>query len=506
MGKSLQILIGSESNELINQIIEILKHGGFSISQTSAANLNKLSLALKEKQWDFIIADDDSPDLNGSNILKYLESHQVDSPIILISSNADDDTMVDFIKKGMCDVISKSNLKSLNTAVWREYNHKNTINERILFEREMRQSEQFLRDIFNTVQEGICVVDTSLNILRVNSWIKKTFDDKTIFSGQKCFFVFKNRQTQCESCPCVSTLKDGRTYQEIFKYSKSNGEIYWYDLTSYPLKNTHGKIIGVIQSVKDITKQKNAEDDIRELNEQLEKRVKLRTSQLEATNKELESFSYSVSHDLRAPLVRIDGFSQLLTDGYNDILDDEGKHFLNRIRSSVLNMSELIDNLLLLSRVTRSEMKITEINLSKIVQNIVEPMREASPKRNVELVIEKDVLARGDVRLLKLVLENLLNNAWKFTQHTENAKIEFGNLNNNKETIFFIKDNGAGFNNDYAERLFAPFQRLHSEKEFLGNGVGLATVKRIIMRHGGNVWAEGEINKGATFYFSLPEE
>ena len=151
-------------------------------------------------------------------------------------------------------------------------------------------------------------------------------------------------------------------------------------------------------------------------------------------------------------------------------------------------------------------MKITEINLSKIVQNIVEPMREASPKRNVELVIEKDVLARGDVRLLKLVLENLLNNAWKFTQHTENAKIEFGNLNNNKETIFFIKDNGAGFNNDYAERLFAPFQRLHSEKEFLGNGVGLATVKRIIMRHGGNVWAEGEINKGATFYFSLPEE
>ncbi|NOZ62178.1 MAG: hypothetical protein GXO74_10890, partial [Calditrichaeota bacterium] len=222
---------------------------------------------------------------------------------------------------------------------------------------------------------------------------------------------------------------------------------------------------------------------------------------------ELEAFSYSVSHDLRAPLVRIDGFSQLLLDCHADQLDDEARHYLNRIRSSVMLMSELIDDLLDLSRVTRSEMEIREINLSGVAEEIVRALRESEPQRRVEVVIQPELKARGDARLLARALDNLFNNAWKFTAKKSPAKIEFGMMARASVPVFFIRDNGAGFNNDYAAQLFAPFRRLHSSKEFPGNGIGLATVQRIIHRHGGKIWAEGKVNQGAVFYFTVqPKE
>jgi len=226
---------------------------------------------------------------------------------------------------------------------------------------------------------------------------------------------------------------------------------------------------------------------------------------LAAVNKELESFSYSVSHDLRAPLRSIDGFSQALVEDYPDKLDEQGKDYLQRVRSSTQRMGELIDDLLKLSRVTRSEIKLEMVNLSTLAQSIATEVQKTQPERQVEFVITPGLSAKGDEHLLRLLLENLLGNAWKFTAKHPQARIAFGSTRVDGKQVFFVRDDGAGFDMTYADKLFAPFQRLHSASEFPGIGIGLATAQRIINRHGGRVWAEGEIEKGATFYFTLVE-
>lgn len=270
--------------------------------------------------------------------------------------------------------------------------------------------------------------------------------------------------------------------------------------------NLNGKVYFVGIGL-DITERKKAEKEIQALNTELEERVLRRTVELTAANKELESFSYSVSHDLRAPLRSIEGFSQILLEEYGDAVPEKGRQYLERMRYNVLHMGELIESILELSRLGRGEIQIVKIDVSSLAAEVAEGLIAENPKRDVRVDIEPGMIAMGDPQLLRIVLVNLLNNAWKFTSKRKHARIKIGTiLDPQHGYAYFIHDNGIGFDNAYKEKLFVAFQRLHADRDYPGTGIGLANVQRVIRRHGGEVWAEGRVGKGATFFFTIPAE
>ena len=243
--------------------------------------------------------------------------------------------------------------------------------------------------------------------------------------------------------------------------------------------------------------------ELTNINEELEKRVDQRTRELAVSNQELEAFSYSVSHDLRAPLRTIDGFSLALKEDFSDRLNEEGQDYIDRVRSGVQRMGSLIDALLQLSRVTRTEVQREQMDLSTVARLIFEELKALSPETRVEFVAQPGLAALADPRLVRIALENLIGNALKYSSRTEGARIHFGSDVREGRTVYFIRDNGVGFDMQYVDRLFTAFQRLHGDRDFKGSGIGLATVSRIIRRHHGRIWAEGEVGKGATFFFTL---
>jgi PAS domain S-box-containing protein len=278
---------------------------------------------------------------------------------------------------------------------------------------------------------------------------------------------------------------------------RKDGSEFPIEISLSPLETEEGTLVS--SAIRDITERKRAEAEVRELNESERRHA----AQLEAANKELEAFSYSVSHDLRAPLRSIDGFSSALREDYGGQLDGQAKNYLERIRAATQRMSQLIDDLLNLARVSRGEMRHEQVDLSAMAKVILTDLQNGEPQRSVECVVPEGVAAQGDPRLLRVVLENLLGNAWKFTKKKPQARIELGVAKQDGQQVYFVRDDGAGFDMTYVGKLFGTFQRLHAAEDFSGSGVGLATVQRIIHRHGGRVWAQGAEGKGATFTFTL---
>jgi PAS domain S-box-containing protein len=293
--------------------------------------------------------------------------------------------------------------------------------------------------------------------------------------------------------------------------------VQWEEITEYPagmkagivsvtpVFNTDGTCTNLIGTVHDITDRRQAEEEIRQLNAELEQRVERRTAQLKDANSELEAFAHSVSHDLRAPLRGIDGWSLALLEDYTDKLDAQGREYLDRVRSETQRMGHLIDDMLKLSRVSRTAMQTSEVDLSAIAQSIADRLAQGQPGRHVEFKIQPELIVEGDAKLFEIALENLLDNAWKFTGKVESACIEVGAVDNAgpEGRVFFVRDNGAGFDMAYVDKLFQPFQRLHRATDFPGTGIGLVTTQRILRRHGGKIWVEAQEDHGATFYFSL---
>lgn len=276
-------------------------------------------------------------------------------------------------------------------------------------------------------------------------------------------------------------------------------------LAIFPIRDQSGVILGASHVARDITDRKRFENEIRSLNESLERRVRERTSELEDSNRELESFSYSVSHDLRAPIRSIDGFTRLILEESGDKLDSASLERLNRVRAAAGRMGQLIDALLDLSRLGRTPMRIEHVGLSSLATHIARDIERTAPERPVTFVIEPGLTTTGDPRLLRVLLENLLGNAFKFTSNRADSTICFGSMISDNERVYYVRDNGVGFDMQYSGQLFTPFQRLHG-REFEGTGIGLATVHRIVARHGGRIWAESALGVGTTFYFTLEPE
>jgi len=287
---------------------------------------------------------------------------------------------------------------------------------------------------------------------------------------------------------------------------KDTGETWVGSYSFAPIRDERGTVAGAVVVARDITDRKRAEEEIRRLNADLEKRVLDRTAQLEASNRELEAFSYSVSHDLRGPLRGIDGWSLALLEDYAGQLDATARKYLDRVRSETQRMGHLIDDLLQLSRITRAEMHRDRVDLTRIAETIAARLREEHPQRRLEFLIRPGMTVFGDSRLLEVALTNLLHNAVKFTGTQDCARIQFEPIGNNGKPAFLVRDNGVGFDMQFAGTLFGAFQRLHSDSEFPGTGIGLATVQRIIHRHGGRIWAEAEPGRGAAFFFTIGSE
>ena len=381
------------------------------------------------------------------------------------------------------------------------------ITERKRMEEALHQSEEKYRTLLESVQEGYFELDLAGNFTFFNDSLCRIYN----YSKEELMDMNYRHYTDKE------TRKNGfHEFNKVYNTGEplkgftwpiigKDGTKRYVETSASLLKDSSGKPIGFRGILHDITARKRAEEELKKYREQLEGLVQERTIKLEASNKELEAFSYSISHDLRAPLRAIDGFSQALLEDCEDKLDLQGKDYLIRIRAATQRMSTLIEDLLNLSRITRSEMSMEKVNLTRIVRSVINELQNSQPQRHVKIRIADGLEDIADSRLISIALENLMSNAWKFTAKQSEALIEFGSTREGSKKVYFIRDNGAGFEMTYMDKLFAPFQRLHTIDEYPGTGIGLATVRRIIHRHGGKVWAEGHTGKGATFYFSINE-
>ncbi|MFN7087920.1 MAG: PAS domain S-box protein [Burkholderiales bacterium] len=380
------------------------------------------------------------------------------------------------------------------------------ITERKQAEEALLREQALLRAVIDNLPDFIYVKDRNGRFLLVNpAWFQsRGMSAAEEVLGKTVFDYFpapQARQLDEEDRAIIETGKPV-VNRELLMTDEA-GRKEWRLTTKVPLRDPQGDIIGLVGITRNITEIRQSAETIRKLNAELEQRVIERTAQLAAANRELESFAYSVSHDLRAPLRSIDGFSQALLEDYRERLDATGRDYLRRVRGASQRMARLIDDLLALSRITRGEMRHENTDLGALAREVIDDLRKEQPERKVEIEVQRGIKVQADPNLLRVALDNLLRNAWKFTAREPRARIEVGAADEDGRTVYFVRDNGVGFDMKYADKLFGAFQRLHSDADFPGTGIGLATVQRVIRRHGGEIWAKAVPGKGATFFFTL---
>ena len=380
------------------------------------------------------------------------------------------------------------------------------ITERRATQDKLRQNEALLRIAGRTARIGGWMLELPSSHIVWSDEVCKIHGvaPGTTPSLEQSLSVYPPPQRVKIEAAVQACIASGTPFDEELEMVLASRRQLWVRVIGEAVHDDRGRVVRLHGSAQDITERKQAQESILRLNAELEERVRQRTSQLEAVNRELEAFSYSVSHDLRSPLNTIDGFSQLMERMSLDKVGDQGRHYLSRIRAGTRQMGELIEGLLTLAKLSRDPLRAATVDLATMARQVIQACREREPQRQVEVHIQESLPALGDPLLLSVVMHNLVGNAWKFTSLQPCARIDVGHeIGDDGEIAYFIRDNGAGFDMAYADKLFGTFQRLHSSSDYAGTGIGLATVKRIIERHAGRVWARAAEGQGATFYFTL---
>lgn len=488
--------------------------------------------ALKDDHFDLILSDSSLPGMDGPTALRIAREHVPEVPFVFICGHIDEHRAISLKAAGASDCLHKADLSALGPAIRRALRRKPGIGNLSPGKRYLRAVERLV----SVVQELSLARDLEsvMSIVRHAARELTGADGATFVlrDNEQCYYadedaiapLWKGRRFPMDTCISGWTMlnKQPAVIEDIYSDDRIPQDAYRStfvkSLAMVPIRarNPIGAIgnywashhfpttqeVELLQALADTTAV--ALENVQVYSD-LENRVKNRTAELEFANRELESFSYAVSHDLRAPLRHVAGFSNALVEDCAGDLSETGKAHLERIGRAVRRMDQLIEDLLSLSRATQAPISRTNVNLTPMTREIVSDLRSETDDRNVELVIDEDLTVNGDPHLLHVVMTNLLSNAWKFTGKRENARIEICRCaSGDGETVYCVRDNGAGFNIKYADRLFSVFQRLHSDKEFPGTGVGLATVQRIIRKHGGRIWAESSPGEGSAFYFTLP--
>jgi PAS domain S-box-containing protein len=455
---------------------------------------DRLSLGLQKlsaHKPDAIILDLSLPDSQGLDTFARVYAQAPDVPIVVLTGLKDEELAVQAVRAGAQDYLVKTEAAG------------GTLVRALLYGIERHRAEAARAHLAAIVESSNDAILSKSCEGVIQSWNRGAEKLYGYTAGEiigQSVFLLSPQDRLKEAASFLHRVRRGERVEnhETVRVHKDGRRID-VSVTMSPIMDASGRVIGASTIARDITERKRTEEKIRELNASLERRV----SELVAANKELESFSYSVSHDLRAPLRAMDGFSQALLEDYADELVPEAKRYLQHVREASQRMDYLVNGILDLSRTARSEMQRTTVDMSALAETIALELKQAHPERRVEFVAAPRVVVNADGTLLRSALENLLGNAWKFTSQHARARIELGTMQQDGGTVYFVRDDGAGFDPAYANKLFGPFQRLHSPAEFPGTGIGLAIVQRIIERHGGRIWAEGYVELGATFFFTL---
>lgn len=476
------------------------------LAQTGKEALNKLRSGTKP---DFILMDYSLPDMTAMDLMDVMEQEDMVVPFIVSTGQGDERIAVEMMKRGAFDYLVKDAhffdyLPTIIARTWQE----------IQTRRNLAESEKRFKTLFDTMAEGVVYINPEGDFVDVNPAASRIFGFpaeemlKLNIKETPWHFMDENGvRFPSGKGPGSRVIETGEPVRNIVVgiYNPSEGVQRWAMENITPLFHPgETQPYLIYATLTDITELRKAQAEVVALNQTLEKKVRERTAQLESVIHELESFSYTVSHDLRAPLRAVTVFSQALMEDYAEKLDVPGQNYLQRIMNNTHRLGELLDDVLKLSYLSRSDLHMEPVNLSEIAAHVADELNDISGDRKIEWLITPGIVVEGDPWLLRLMIHNLVENAWKFTSRHPTARIEFDQMTDEHGSrVIFIRDDGAGFDMTYADKLFGMFQRLHPGNEFDGSGIGLATIQRIIHRHGGRIWAEGAVEKGATFYFTL---
>ena len=505
---NLRLLIAEDSKIDATLILDELKTSGFNLISKRVETPEDFKSALTQESWDVVCCDYMMPHFSALAALEILQQSGQDIPFIIISGSIGEELAVQALHKGASDYLMKDNLARLPSSIKKEV--EGVAKRRILKKTEdlLKETENSYRRLVEVVTDyGIFMIDPKGNVLSWNIGAQRiTGYNAEEIIGKSCgaFFTpegLKNNQPEQE----MKTALAGGRYEAETEMRRKDGGVFVSHTVVIPVYGDKGVLTGYSKILRDITERRLADEKIKRLTDELEQRVIERTSELERVNRDLESFTHSVSHDLKAPIRQLVTLSEsLLAHMPENMVDQKGQEYLGFIIEASRKALSLVNALLELSGVTSADLHPKRVDLTQLATEIADKYKHAEPKRHVDFEISNNMSVSGDPDLIRIALQNLLDNAWKFTSKQAVAHIQVASKQEDGKTVFFIRDDGAGFNPVHKEKLFQAFQRLHTEEEFPGTGIGLATVQRIVHRHGGEIWAEGTVDHGVTVSFTLP--